>query len=115
MQKLLRPLAIDLGALIGAGVAWTPLHDGVDIYRLYGDGREGPSAALVRYAPNARLPLHEHDGCEHIFVLSGFQVDDAGVYPAGTMVVNPSGSRHSVRAPEGCTVLVLWERPVRFL
>jgi len=31
------------------------------------------------------------------------------------MIVNPPGSRHSVRAPEGCLVLVLWEQPVRFL
>src|SRR5208283_4392382 len=115
MQDIVRSFAVDLGAVLGGGATWTPLHDGIDIHRLYGDGREGPSAAFVRYAPNAQLPLHEHDGHEHIFVLSGFQVDDAGVYPAGTMIVNPPGSRHSVRAPEGCLVLVLWERPVRFL
>jgi anti-sigma factor ChrR (cupin superfamily) len=115
MQDLLRSFAIDLGAVLGDGVKWTPLHDGIEMHRLYGDGREGPSAAFVRYAPNAQLPLHEHDGYEHIFILSGFQEDDAGVYRAGTMVVNPPGSRHSVRAPEGCMALVLWERPVRFL
>ena len=115
MQRLLQSLSIDLGALIGAGLKWTPLHDGVDICRLYGDGQEGPSAAFVRYAPNACLRLHEHDGYEHIFVLSGFQEDDSGVYRAGTMVVNPPGSRHSVRAPEGCMALVLWEKPVKFI
>lgn len=115
MQNPLRSLAIDLSALIGGGIEWTPLYDGVDICRLYGDGREGPSAAFVRYAPNARLPLHEHDGHEHIFVLSGSQEDDSGVYPAGTMVVNPPGSRHGVRAPTGCIALVLWELPVTFL
>jgi anti-sigma factor ChrR (cupin superfamily) len=115
MQYLLRTVAVDLGAVLGGGVQWKPLHPGIDIHRLYGDGREGPSAAFVRYAPNAQLPLHEHDGHEHIFVLSGYQVDDAGTHPAGTMIVNPPGSRHSVRAPEGCLVLVLWEQPVRFL
>jgi anti-sigma factor ChrR (cupin superfamily) len=113
--QLPRSLAIDLGALLANGIEWTPLDDGVEICRLYGDGKEGPSAALVRYAPKARLRLHEHDGTEHIFILSGFQEDDAGVYPAGTMVVNPPGSRHSVRAPEGCMALVLWEKPVRFI
>jgi anti-sigma factor ChrR (cupin superfamily) len=114
-MTLPRSLAIDLGAILGAGIEWTRLYDGVDICRLYGDGREGPSAAFLRYAPNACLPLHEHDGHEHIFVLTGFQEDECGVYRAGSMVVNPPGSRHSVRAPEGCLVLVLWERPVTFL
>lgn len=94
---------------------WTPLNEGVDICRLYGDSETGPSAALLRYAPNARVPLHEHDGQERIFVLSGSQQDESGVYPAGTMVVNPSRSRHSVRAPTGCLALVLWEGPVTFV
>jgi anti-sigma factor ChrR (cupin superfamily) len=110
-----RSFAIDVGALIAAGVEWVRLHDGVDICRLYGDGREGASAALLRYAPNAYLPLHEHEGREHVFVLAGLQEDDSGVYPAGTMVVNPPRSRHRVRSPEGCLVLVLWEQPVTFL
>jgi anti-sigma factor ChrR (cupin superfamily) len=107
-----RPFALDLGAILRETPAWTPLYDGVEICRLYGDGRAGASAALVRYAPNACVPMHEHDGYEHIFVLTGSQRDESGVYSAGTMVVNPPGSRHSVRAPEGCLVLALWERPV---
>jgi anti-sigma factor ChrR (cupin superfamily) len=110
-----RSIAVDLGALFRETIAWARLRDGVDICRLYGDGRSGPSAALLRYAPNASVPLHEHDGYEHIFVLSGFQEDESGVYPAGTMVVNPPGSQHRVRAPEGCLALVVWERPVTFL
>jgi anti-sigma factor ChrR (cupin superfamily) len=110
-----RSIAVDLGALFRETIAWAPLRDGVDICRLYGDGRSGPSAALLRYAPNASIPLHEHDGYEHIFVLSGFQEDESGVYPAGTMVVNAPGSQHRVRAPEGCLALVVWERPVTFL
>lgn len=102
----------DLSALAAGDVEWTPWRQGVDICRLYGDERSGRSAALLRYAPNAEVPLHEHDGYEHIFVLAGAQEDAAGVYRAGTMVVNPPGSRHNVRSPEGCTVLILWERPV---
>ncbi len=108
-------LSFDLGALLGSGIVWTPWREGIDIFRIYGDGRTGPAAALLRYAPNAEVPLHEHDGHEHIFVLSGFQEDEAGVYRAGTMIVNPPGSRHRVRAPEGCTVLVIWEQPIIFL
>jgi len=109
----------DFGALlrgeVPAGAVWAPLYEGVDICRLYGDAETGPSAALLRYAPNACVPMHEHDGPERIFVLSGSQQDESGVYPAGTMVVNPPRSRHTVRAPAGCLALVLWERPVIFL
>ena len=110
---------VNFGALLRGEVpgdaAWTKLYEGVDICRLYGDSQSGPSGALLRYAPNARVPLHEHDGQERIFVLAGSQQDESGVYPAGTMVVNPSRSRHSVRAPEGCLALVMWEAPVTFI
>lgn len=111
MQKCV----FDLKALAEGNVDWTPWREGVDIFRLYGDGVSGPSAALLRYAPNAEVPLHEHAGVEHIFVLSGAQEDAAGLYPAGTMVVNPPGTRHRVRAPNGCTVLIVWEKPVTLL
>jgi anti-sigma factor ChrR (cupin superfamily) len=110
-----QPHAIDLAALLAGGAVWSPLLEGIDICRLHGDASSGPSAALLRYAPNARVPMHEHDGCERVFVLSGSQTDDAGVYPAGTMIVNPSGTRHTVRSPEGCLVLVVWEHPVIWL
>jgi anti-sigma factor ChrR (cupin superfamily) len=105
----------DLEALAAGEVEWTPWREGVDIYRLYGDGESGASAALLRYAPNAEVPQHEHRGYEHVFVLSGSQEDASGVYRAGTLVVNPPGTRHVVRSPEGCTVLIVWERPVELL
>ena len=109
------PWAVDLIALVGAGLKWTPLHDGIDICRLFGDGIEGPSAAFVRYRANARLPRHEHGGYEYVFVLSGSQEDESGVYPAGTIYVSRPGSKHSVLAKDGCVAFVLWERPVTFL
>jgi anti-sigma factor ChrR (cupin superfamily) len=94
---------------------WRAWHPGVEIHRLYGDGNSGPSAAFLRYSPGAEVSQHEHDGLEHIFVLSGVQHDDSGEYPAGSMVVNPPRTRHRVWSPAGCIVLVLWERPVVFL
>jgi anti-sigma factor ChrR (cupin superfamily) len=113
MNENLPRRVFDLAAMAaGTNVEWTPWREGVDICRLYGDDDTGPAAALLRYAPNAEVPLHEHAGYEHIFVLSGAQEDARGEYRAGTMVVNPPGTRHRVRSTEGCTVLIVWTRPV---
>jgi anti-sigma factor ChrR (cupin superfamily) len=100
----------DVGAL-----AWRPLRPGVDIHVLHDAGGGGPSSALLRYAPGAEVPAHEHVGFEHIVVLDGEQRDERGSYRAGTVIVNPPGSQHRVWSPGGCLVLVIWERPVRFL
>ena len=48
-------------------------------------------------------------------VLEGAQSDSNGYYPVGSLIVNPPGSRHAVWSEEGCRVLIVWERPVRFL
>jgi anti-sigma factor ChrR (cupin superfamily) len=93
---------------------WQILRPGVDIHRIYGDPDAGPSAALLRYAPGASVPRHEHPGNEHIFVLEGAQTDDTGTYAAGCFVVNPPGTSHTVTSPGGCLVLIIWNQPVRF-
>jgi predicted ChrR family anti-sigma factor len=94
---------------------WEPLRDGVDVSRLWGDPHEGPSVALLRYAPGASVPRHRHAGFELIYVLSGAQSDERGIYGAGSLVINPAGDEHSVQSEEGCLVLIVWERPVEFI
>ena len=94
---------------------WQAFREGVDIYRLYGGRGEGPSAALLRYHPGARVGLHEHIGYEHIFVLSGSQVDENSKSETGTLIVNPPGTRHSVLTEGGCIVLAIYEKQVQFL
>jgi anti-sigma factor ChrR (cupin superfamily) len=69
----------------------------------------------VRYRRGAPAPLHEHLGFEHIVMLEGSQADERGIYPAGTLAINPAGSRHSVWSDDGCVALLIWEKPVRFL
>ena len=95
-------------------LAWKPFRTGIDIYRLYGGDAAQPAAALLRYQPGASAPRHIHIGVEHIFILSGSQRDETGVYQAGTFIVNPAGSTHSVISDNGCIVLVLWQQPVQF-
>lgn len=93
-------------------LSWQPFRPGVEIYRLYQDGKEGAAAALLRYQPGASIPLHDHTGFEHILVLSGSQSDRNGEHQAGTLVINPPNTHHSVISQVGCIVLVIWEKPV---
>ena len=96
-------------------LAWKPFQPGVDIYRLYGDSESGPSAALLRFHPGGRAPLHEHLGYEHIFILAGSQVDENSKAETGMLIINPPGTSHSVLSETGCIVLAIYEKPVKFL
>ncbi len=91
---------------------WQPFRLGVQIHRLYGNQQQGPSAALLKYAPGATIPEHKHTGYEHIMVLSGSQQDATGKHEAGTLVINPPGSSHHLVSNAGCIVLIIWEKPV---
>jgi anti-sigma factor ChrR (cupin superfamily) len=95
--------------------AWQPFREGVEIARLYGGEADASSAALLRYAPRARVPMHVHRGHEHIVVLSGSQSDDRGLYRAGTLLVSRPGTSHRISSDEGCIVLAIWERPVEIV
>ena len=94
---------------------WQPFRQGVEIHRLYGDGQSGPAAALLRYAPGASVPEHEHTGLEHIIVLRGAQSDARDRYPVGTVVIHGEGTHHGVASDDGCVVLAIWTSPVRFV
>jgi anti-sigma factor ChrR (cupin superfamily) len=96
-------------------LSWEPFRAGIKIHRIYGNQKEGPSAALLLYEPGAVLPRHMHDGYEHILVLSNSQLDDNGEHNAGTLVINPPGTSHEVRVPRKSVVLAIWERPVVFV
>lgn len=94
---------------------WEPLRPGVEISPLYRDAAGNIKLALLRYAPGATVPEHLHTGMEYIQILAGAQQDERGVYPAGSLLVSPPGSRHSIASPEGCVALAVWEAPVRFV
>lgn len=93
-------------------LTWEPFRPGVTICRLYDEGQQGSSAALLKYDPGATVPAHSHTGYEHILVLSGAQSDYQGTHKAGTLVINLPNSSHQVASEEGCIVLAIWERPV---
>ena len=99
--------------LLRKKLEFQPAFPGVTMALLYREPN-GSSAAILKYEPGARLASHSHPGYEHIYVLEGSQRDERGVYPAGTLVVNPPGTAHTVESPEGCVVLAIWQRPVEF-
>jgi anti-sigma factor ChrR (cupin superfamily) len=112
---LLKPLDVYHIVIHEDEIAWEPDKEGVEIFRLYGDGISGPTAALIRYHEGGQVRLHEHTSYEHIMVLAGSQRDENGVFNAESLVINLPGSRHKVISEHGCIVLAIYEKPVRFL
>ncbi|MDB5323163.1 MAG: anti-ECFsigma factor, ChrR [Phycisphaerales bacterium] len=104
-----------LQAATDGSLRWEKMRPGVEMARLYAVPDGGPSAALLRYTPGAKLQRHEHTGFEHIYVLSGSQVDDSGEHRAGALLIHGPGTSHTIASKHGCIVLAVWERPVRFL
>jgi anti-sigma factor ChrR (cupin superfamily) len=94
---------------------WEPFRPGVSAHWLYREPPPGPSAVLLRYEPGARVAEHEHVGYEHMYVIEGDEFDEHGEYPAGSLVINPPGTRHSPGSRGGCVALLIYERPVRFV
>jgi anti-sigma factor ChrR (cupin superfamily) len=96
-------------------LAWQTLRAGVRVHWIYRNGEGGAEAALLRYDPGATVPLHEHMGWEHIFVLAGSQSDGTATYAEGALLISPPGTRHAIVSADGCVVLAVWQRPVRIL
>ena len=94
---------------------WESFLPGIDRHWVYCATADGPAAALLRFQPGACVPLHEHRGYEHIFVLQGEQADENGIATAGSLLVHPPGTRHRVVSATGCMVLAIYEKPVRFI
>ena len=96
-------------------LAWqSSKFDGVEFKTLLIDPDTGILTALVRMAPGAVLPDHEHIEIEQSYILSGRLVDEDGEGTAGNFVWRPSGSRHSAYAPDGALILAIFMKPNRF-
>ena len=87
---------------------------GIETKTLFIDKATGSVTALIKMAPGARLPDHEHPLSEQSFVIEGTLVDDDGSCAAGNFVWRPAGSRHQAWSPEGCVVLGIFQVPNKF-
>lgn len=73
---------------------------------------DGLEMQILRFEPGARLPLHEHECPEFIYVLDGELIVEGQRLSSGWASVASVGSVHSdVHSETGC-LLVLVDRPL---
>jgi anti-sigma factor ChrR (cupin superfamily) len=88
---------------------------GVEMKTLLIDRETGVLTALMRFAPGARLPDHEHVLIEQTYVLEGSLVCGEGECKAGDYVWRPAGSRHEAWAgAQGGLMLAIFQIPNKF-
>jgi len=87
---------------------------GIESKTLMENKTTGLSTMLMRWAPGARLPQHEHVEIEQSYVIEGSLADHAGVCRAGQYVWRRAGSRHGAWTDEGCLVLAFFLKPNTF-
>ena len=92
---------------------------GCEAKTLLFDKSTGLMTALMRFAPGAELPDHEHVKIEQTYVIEGKLVDKDG--PSAGLEVGPgeyvwreAGSRHSAWCPEGGLMLAIFQVPNKF-
>jgi anti-sigma factor ChrR (cupin superfamily) len=90
-----------------ATTAWVEARPGIRQKPFWADKAAGRSAALGRFEPGAELPAHRHVGDELVFVIEGTVEDEAGALRPGLLGYRPNGCEHTVRSPNGATVLAL--------
>jgi anti-sigma factor ChrR (cupin superfamily) len=88
---------------------------GVEAKTLLVDRDTGVVTSLMKFAPGARLPEHEHVLIEQTYVLEGSLVCGEGECKAGEFVWRPAGSRHEAWAgPQGGLMLAMFQIPNKF-
>ncbi|MDP6831978.1 MAG: cupin domain-containing protein [Alphaproteobacteria bacterium] len=89
-------------------------YPGVEAKTLLVDRRTGLLTALLKMAPGAVLPDHEHVQIEQTFVIEGALVCGEGTCSAGNFVWRPAGSRHQAGTPNGALMLAMFQLPNKF-
>ena len=87
---------------------------GVQAKTLLVDRRTGLLTVLLKMAPGAMLPEHEHAQIEQAFVIEGALVCGEGTCTAGNFVWRPAGSRHTAGTPNGGLMLAMFQLPNKF-
>ncbi len=99
-----------------AKLPWEPTRfAGIETKTLLFERATGLCTVLLKMAPGARLPDHEHVLIEQTYVLEGSLVCGEGECRAGEFVWRPAGSRHEAwGGPQGGVMLAMFQVPNRF-
>jgi anti-sigma factor ChrR (cupin superfamily) len=90
-------------------------YPGVETKTLLVDRKSGLLTLLMKMAPGARLPDHEHVEIEQTYVLEGSLLCGEGECKQGEFVWRPAGSRQEAWAgPQGGLMLAMFQVPNRF-
>ena len=92
---------------------------GCEVKSLLLDKQTGLVTALMRLAPGAVLPDHEHVKIEQTYMLEGRLVDKEGPVAGlrvgpGELVWREPGTRHVAGTPEGGLMLAVFQVPNKF-
>jgi putative transcriptional regulator len=111
LPELPAPLRHHLGALDRVG--WKRLIPGLKAIDLGIDSAW--RARLVRFRPGMPIPVHDHDGPEHVVVFSGGLDDETGHLGRGDAATMMPGDTHRQRSSRGeaCVALIVSEGPPR--
>ena len=94
---------------------WIDTAPGNQMKVLMHDPKTGMLTILTKLAPGASIPFHMHEDLEQTYIIEGSLKDDEGEATAGNFVIRPKGSKHSPTAPNGCTMLVFFQKPTSAL
>ena len=99
-----------------AALPWQKtIYEGVEAKTLLIERSSGLLTVLLKMAPGAKLPDHEHVLIEQTWVLEGSLECGEGVCRAGQFVWRPAGSRHEAWAgAEGGLMIAMFQIPNRF-
>ena len=106
-SQLLASRFVDVAAL-----PWINTGPGNKMKVLMHDKETGMLTAIARLEPGAGIPAHLHEDMEQTYILEGSLKDDEGECTAGNFVIRTKGSKHSPIAPNGCTMLEFFMKPV---
>ncbi len=92
---------------------------GCEVKPLLIDEQTGLVTALMKLAPGAVLPDHEHVKIEQTYILEGSLADKEGpaqglTVGAGEFVWREAGSRHVAWTPQGGLMLAMFQVPNKF-
>jgi quercetin dioxygenase-like cupin family protein len=76
---------------------------------------EGGSTVLIKMDANSSFPLHDHQDEEETFVVEGEVKVGKYQLKQGDYLFTPPGTIHASHSKEGCILLALSRKPIKFL